>query len=183
MKQALVLISLVALSINMPANLIAYIFKMNMEEGLDLCVGISAFIPAIGMIYITYIIYSLSNEDTKKNSYVDSISRLYSSIKDDFYSLSILDDATSDDDYQHYIRKSKVKSSLLCFYSERFPGYNEFRRQLHHIGMLINHNPIVAKNYEEYMNCLFSFFESVRKKKANGDFVFNVDGGYQRRDF
>ena len=42
---------------------------------------------------------------------------------------------------------------------------------------------LYAKNYEEYMNCLFSFFESVRKKKANGDFVFNVDGGYQRRDF
>ncbi len=183
MKQALKISLLIALAIIVSTYLVISVFKMNVKEGLNLFAGISAFISAIGMIYITFFIYDLSNENTKKDSYMKSIAKLYYAIEDDFNSLSILDDATSDDDYQHYIRKSKVKSSLLCFYSERFPGYNEFRRQLHHIGMLINHNPIVAKNYEEYMNCLFSFFESVRKKKANGDFVFNVDGGYQRRDF
>ena len=78
MKQALKISLLIALAIIVSTYLVISVFKMNVKEGLNLFAGISAFISAIGMIYITFFIYDLSNENTKKDSYMKSIAKLYS---------------------------------------------------------------------------------------------------------
>lgn len=180
MKQALKISLLIALAIIVSTYLVISVFKMNVKEGLNLFAGISAFISAIGMIYITFFIYDLSNENTKKNSYMKSIAKLYYAIEDDFNSLSSLKSNTSNYNRDSYIRRIKANSILLCYYIERFPGYNECRNRLFQKGMLINCDPENEENYKEFVKEFSHFCLSVRKRKKSSETFPFEDNGYVR---
>lgn len=180
MKQALIISLLVALTIIVSTTLAIFVFKMNMKEGLNLFAGISAFISAIGMIYITFLIYDLSNENTKKDSYMKSIAKLYNTIEDDFKSLTFIKLKSSNVNCNSYIRRIKANSILMCYYIERFPGYNECRNQLFHKGMLINYDPENEENYKEFVKEFSHFCLSVRKRKKSSETFPFEDNGYVR---
>lgn len=182
MKQALIISLLVALAIIVSTTLAISFFKMNMKEGLNLFAGISAFISAIGMIYITFLIYGLSNENTKKDSYMKSIAKLYYAIEDDYKSLSSTDLNTTCVDSSCYIRRIKANSILMCYYIERFPGYNEYRNRLFQKGMLINYDPKNEENYNDFVKEFSHFCLSVRKHKKSIDTFSFEDNGYVRRN-
>lgn len=177
MKKALIIMGSVVSVIIVLTSLTVIIFK---KDGLDLLCGASSFISGVGMIFITYLVYDLTNENTKKDSYMKSIAKLYYAIEDDFKSLSSTDLNTSCVDSSSYIRRIKANSILMCYYIERFPGYNEYRNRLFQKGMLINYDPKNEENYNDFVKEFSHFCLSVRKRKKSSETFPFEDNGYVR---
>lgn len=179
MKKALIITGSVVSVIIVLSSLTVIIFKKN---GLDLLCGASSFISGVGMIIITYLVCDLTNENTKKDSYMKSIAKLYNAIEDDFNSLSSIKSNTSNVNCNSYIRRIKANSILICYYVERFPGYNECRDKLLQKGMLINYDPQNEENYNEFAKEFSYFCLSVRKRKTTNETFSFDDNGYVRRN-
>ena len=90
-------------------------------------IGVSTAISAIGMILVTYHVYSLTSESGKKENYFTHMVELYNRIEDD---LSILADIEKADSHAYLkeqsARRIKVNSTIMIYYLLRIPGiYND----------------------------------------------------------
>ena len=148
---------------------------------LDFIYKISAPISVMVTSLLTFYIYKLSTENSKKDSYLRFIIDLYYRIEDDSRSLFeyISSNYAEDNKSKQYCRRISVNCTLMVYYLKRFPGYYKDRTKFERILIYITYEPTKADYYDILSEQFEKFCWGIRKNKKKASrytFSFDKDG-------
>lgn len=141
-------------------------------------IGVSTAISAIGMILVTYHIYSLTNESGKKEHYFTHMVELYNRIEDD---LRILTDEEKEDSHAFLkaqcARRIKVNSTIMIYYLQRMPVFYKGRMDFVRILNGLSNTPYDKLYHSKLSEMFVDFCWELRDKKTTSNtYSFNYDG-------
>lgn len=141
-------------------------------ECIDLIYKISVIILTLVTILLTYYIYRLTNENSKKENYLRYIAESYYRIEEDFSNMlcESSPESKSKNEFKNsnckkYRRQIIINSTLMMYYVRRFPGYYKERRNFEIILYDLTRHPEKPELYDLLLTEFTKFCCGVKKKK------------------
>jgi len=140
---------------------------------IDILNCIMGTFSAMGMIFITYYVYRLTNKSSRQDSYFTRMVDLYYKIEED--SLLLVD--CNEMSQIHIVKRIEVNSTIMIYYLLRIPGFYKDRLNFMAILYDIAKDPYNCNKYIELSNKFKSFCWEIRdKKKSSHSMSFDYDG-------
>lgn len=140
---------------------------------IDILNCIMGIISAIGLIFINYYVYRLTNKNSKQDSYFTRMVELYYKIEED----SLLLGDCKETSQIHIVKRIEVNSTIMIYYLLRIPGFYKDRLNFMAILYDIVKDPYNGNKYIELSNMFKIFCREIRdKKKSSHRMSFDYDG-------
>ena len=130
-------------------------------------------VTTVATCLMTYYVYRLTNKSRRIETYFKHIIELYIKIEEDLQVLYRLEESSEESTsfFSQYaveqsLRRIKVYTTSMCYYTAKIPGYFDNRTKLLSVLIYISNNPNKFEYYEKLANELQNFCWELKENKT-----------------